>query len=159
MVVLAAATALSLAACDAVPRYRAAQGVRDFLAAVRNGDHQAFEARLDRAKLKDDVRRQLAALADDEEGDQTAGADSLINRMISPETFRVVWMRSGVSIRRAPSALEIAPLLRMTGEDRACLHNPRRGSPCILTFEEEDGVWKLVGVNAGVSGDESPANA
>jgi hypothetical protein len=161
---LTAAAVLSLAACDAVPRYRAAKGVRDFLAAIQKNDHRAFDAHVDRAKLKDDVRRQLAASADgaDEDIGRVIGGpavDDVMNRMISPESFRIVWMRSGVSIRRAPNALEIAPLLRMLGEDRACLRNPRRGSPCILTFEDENGVWKLVGVNAGLSGDESPAKA
>ncbi len=161
---LAAMAALSLAACDAVPRYRAAQGVRDFLDAVQKDDHQAFDARIDRAKLRDDVRRQLAASAagaDEDLGRALGGpaVDNLMNQMISPETFRLVWMRSGVSIRQAPNALEIAPLLRMIGDDRACLRNPRRGAPCILTFEDERGVWKLVGVNTGLSGDESPANA
>ena len=158
-----ALTALSLVACDAVPRYRAAQGVGDFLAAVQKDDHRAFDAHVDRAKLRDDMRRQLAATAagaDEDLGRVLGGpaVDNLMDQMISPETFRVVWMRSGVSIRQAPNALEIAPLLRMIGDDRACLRNPRRDSPCILTFEDERGVWKLVGVNTGLSGDESPAN-
>jgi hypothetical protein len=162
--VFASLAVLTLAACDAMPRYRAAQGVRDFLSAIQKNDHQAFDAHVDRAKVRDDVRRQLAASADgaDEDIGRVIGGpavDDMMNRMISPESFRIVWMRSGVSIRRAPNALEIAPLLRMQGEDRACLRNPRRGSPCILTFEDENGVWKLVGVNARLSGDESPANA
>lgn len=163
---LAAAAAAGLAGCDAVPRFRAAEGVHAFLTAVQKDDKTAFNARVDRPQLKDDVRRQVAAAAAGEGFGSGAAsgalggpmADALMDRLISPETFRIVWMRSGVSIRRPPSALELVPMLRMISDDRACLRAPR-GGHCVLTFQDEGGMWKLTGLRADLSEDEQAANA
>ena len=160
---LAAAMALCLCSCDAVPRYQAAEGVHAFLAAVQKDDKSAFEAHVDRAKLKRDVRRQIEETAAGAGfgvlGGMLGGpqADALMNQMISPDAFRIVWMRSGVSIRRAPSALELTPMLRMLGDDSACLH-ALHGRNCVLTFQNEGGTWKLVGARTELSGDEQATN-
>jgi hypothetical protein len=147
---IAVAAALVLAACGgAQQRYGAAEGVRDFFAAVQSGDKQAFEARIDRDALRESLKTQLRASAG---GGQDAllgrllkgdGADRLLDAMITPESFKLVAERSGAPMTRTPTAAEIAVLLRLDGEDRACLRAPGQET-CLMTFRLEDGVWKLV---------------
>ena len=148
---------LALGGCDAAVRLAAAKDVRVFFAAVQADDHAAFDAHVDRPAIRADMRRQLTTLASGEgfgpgELDQVLGgrmADSLIDRMIQPESFRIVWLRSGMPGKAAPNAVQIAVMLRMIGADRACMHNLRTPDRCIMTFRDEAGTWKLVGVQAG----------
>ena len=67
--------------------------------------------------------------------------------MISPGAFRIVWRRSGLSTGGPPPAVELAAAIRMNGPDEACLHDFKSGR-CVLTFRNEGGTFKLVGVSA-----------
>ncbi len=148
---------LGLTGCDLPVRYDAAKDVHDFLQAVKDNDRAAFEAHIDRPALRRQLRGQVGkAVA----GAGFAGADvdaflgghagdALVDQLIAPETFRIVWVRSGVSPERIPSAAELLPLLRVEGPDSACLHDLKRPDRCALTFHKEAAGWKLAGVDAG----------
>ncbi len=156
-IALAGLLGLALSGCDAPVRLAAAKDVQAFFTAVQADDHAAFDAHVDRPAIRADMRRQLTTLASGEgfgpgELEQVLGgrmADSLIDRMIQPESFRIVWVRSGMPGKTAPNAVQIAVMLRMIGADRACMHNLRTPDRCIMTFRDEAGTWKLVGVQAG----------
>ena len=160
LALVACGVAVTLSGCDMAVRMAAARDVRAFFTAVQADDHAAFDAHVDRTAVRADVRRQLTTLASGQgfapgELDQVLGgrmADSLIDKMIQPESFRIVWLRSGMSSKAPPSSMQIALMLRMIGDDRACMHNLRTPDRCIMTFRDEAGAWKLVGVQAGNMG-------
>ena len=141
--------ALALNGCDAPRRYAAAQGIHDFLAAVQADDRVGFEAHVDRPALRTELRRELAAAAAGA-GLSGRALDRLLNRgggaidqLITPGSFRIAWRKFGGGTGAAPSALELAALVRMLDPTHACLHDARGSGPCILTFADEGGTWKL----------------
>lgn len=150
---LAAAAA---AACATLPRYRAAEDVHAFLAAVRNGDRDAFEARVDRPALTVQLRSRLIAEADrrDRGGRGLAMAAAAlaaplvgvaIEVAVRPDTFRAEALRLGYAPDRPlPPPIAVAALVRPLGDGRACVSD-RRGGPCVLSFNESGGVWRLAG--------------
>ena len=147
-IVLAAALALS--ACGGVQtRHGAAEGVREFFVAVQTNDRDAFEAHIDRDALRESLKTELRASASGCEGELLdrlltgGGGDALLDAMITPQSFKLAAERSGAAMRRTPSAVEVAAMLKMEGEDRACLRNPGQDA-CVMTFERAGEVWKLV---------------
>jgi hypothetical protein len=46
-----------------------------------------------------------------------------------------------------PRTLDIAAALRPVDSGRVCAANSKK-SPCLLTFAREDGVWRLVSIDA-----------
>ena len=153
---LLGACALALVGCDQLQqRYEAAQGIHDFFSAVERGDSQAFEAHIDRPALRGQMRSgigeaigargQAAEVLNDLLGSRSA--DQAIDRMISPESFRIVWKASNAPIKTAPSAWQIAPMLKMIPPDQACLPKKPGAADCVMTFRDEGGTWKLVAVD------------
>ena len=153
---LSLAALAALGACGLPERYRAAQDVHAFFQAVRDDDQAAFEAHVDRPALRRELRAEVdqAASGAGLGGDvleRVLGAgrsEALVERMISPRSFRVVWRRSGMPAGRAPSAPEIAVMLRMVGPDEACLRD-LKSDRCVLTFRREGGTFRLAGISAG----------
>jgi hypothetical protein len=142
--------AVTLSGCDVRDRLDAAEGVRGFVAAAQSGDRKAFEAHIDRPKLRESLKAQLRA---------SSGVDPEITRrldtpegrravdgMITPDTFRIGFRRMGVAPAKAPSAPEIAASLKMLGEDRACIRSGPTSGDCVMTFERQGEIWKLVAV-------------
>jgi hypothetical protein len=145
----------ALAACATVPRFEAAGDIHAFLVAIRDGDQARFDAHVDRAALKAQLKSRLLA-------DQSAahGADSWqavgallagplvdvgVDAFVQPETFRAVALRVGYAPDRPiPNQFQISAFLRYTGDGQVCVFT-RHDGPCTLVFRDEAGTWKLVG--------------
>jgi hypothetical protein len=137
-----------LAGCSVDVRADAAQGVARFLDAVRRGDRKAFEAALDRPALRADLRDQLADLGRANGLDVEGGASEFaLDRMITPEAFRLVEARTGQTLPVAPTAAQVAVLMRVQDRGHVCLG--QTGQPhCLLSFAKKEGRWRLVGMKA-----------
>jgi hypothetical protein len=154
---IVAAALVCLAGCGRIQeRYRAAQGVHDFFAAVQSGDRAAFDAHVDRPALRAGLRDRLdKSLAGGEGGDilgallGSKSADSALDQMITPESFRILWRKAGLPADHVPSAVEISPLLILKEPGKACVRKGLKSDQCVLDFMNEGGTWKLVGVNPG----------
>lgn len=144
-----ALAALSLAGCGGKAPNAAAETASRLLAAALKNDRVAFEAEIDRAAVRDDVRRQVAEMAKGSALDVDGGpSEFALDRMISPDAVRVVDSR-GQRLTHAPSASEVAPLLRPAGDRKVCLRDAETHKDCLLTFAKGDGSgWRLVGMKA-----------
>ncbi len=148
--------ALAAAGCATLPRYRAAEDVHAFLVAVRDGDRARFEAHVDRPALTMQLRSRLIAEADRRDHGRTGLAMAAaalaaplagvaVDVAVRPDTFRAEALRLGYAPDRPlPPTLAIAALVRPLGDGRACVPD-RRGGPCVLSFDESGGVWRLAG--------------
>lgn len=140
-----------LAGCDLGERHGAAGGVKDFLAAAGSGDRAAFEARIDRARLRDTLRAQLRApeakvAPEVLRGLETAEGERMLDEMIRPEAFRLEFRRFGVAPVEAPTTAEIMGAVRVLGPGKACLRDAAKDGRCAMTFERRGAVWTLVDV-------------
>lgn len=148
--------AMLAAGCQqAATQYDAAEDVRAFITAVRENDKATFERHLDRPALRAQLLPQARAAIEAQAGPLGAMLsgqldESAVDRLIQPESFRLLLERSGAPAR-TPTAAEIATQLRVEGDGRVCL--PRApGGPCAVTFAQsgtgEAAVWRLVAINA-----------
>ncbi|HEX8233989.1 MAG TPA: DUF2939 domain-containing protein [Caulobacteraceae bacterium] len=144
-------TVSALGGCEQVQsRYGAAEGVRAFFLAVQQKDRAAFERHVDRQALRENLRGQVAREAGGDPRIATVLQNlpaSAVDQMIRPETFQLGVKRMGMSTDRVPTAAEIAVMLKMRGEDRACLGDPRVADQCLMTFERRGQDWKLVALD------------
>jgi hypothetical protein len=137
-----------LAGCGIDVRADAAQGVARFLDAVHNGDRKAFEAAVDRPLLRADLRDQLAEFGRAKDLDIQGGASEFaLDRMITPEAFRLVSARTGQPMPVAPTAAQVALLMKVKDKSHVCLGDPGKDR-CILNFAKRGGTWRLVGMQA-----------
>ena len=116
----------------------AAAAVSGLLTAARAGDIQSFEAAIDRPAMRDDLRRQMVAVARDQ-GVLVDGGPSerVLDRMIGPETVRMA----------AEDAGAVEDHLKKTGQHEVCLTD--QDAECVLTFARAKGkIWRLVGMQA-----------
>jgi hypothetical protein len=142
------ALAFVLGGCGVDVRADAANGVAKFLDAVRRGDQPAFEAALDRPALRSDLRDQLTALGRANGVDVNGGpSDFALDRMITPEAFRLVEARTGQALPIAPTAAQVALSMAVRDPNHACVQDPGKAR-CLLSFAKENGVWRLVGMPA-----------
>jgi hypothetical protein len=148
LAVALAALAVALGGCDVGVRAEASKAVERFLTAVHNDDRKAFEAGIDRAALRADLRDQLTDLAR-ARGVMVDGGPSefALDRMISPAAFRLVEAGSGDVLPVAPNAAAIALMMQVRDRTHVCVGDP--GKPrCPLSFAKRDGAWRLVGMQA-----------
>jgi hypothetical protein len=147
--VLIATTLLApLAGCDRTAAGDAAKGVAGFLEAVRRGDRAAFEAHVDRAALRADLRAQLADLGRAKDLDVDGGASEFaLDRMITPEAFRLVQAPGDAPLAAAPTLAQVAGAIQVKDRRHVCLTDARDGR-CALRFARADGVWRLTGMQA-----------
>lgn len=147
------AVLVGLSACATVPRLHAADDVHGLLVAVRDADRAAFEAHVDRAALKTQLKSRLIADAGRSGGDAAALGVVLIGPLVDigvealvrPQVFRAQALRLGYDpARPLPGVLAIASLVRPLGDGRACV-SETRGGPCVLDFTDEDGTYRLSG--------------
>lgn len=147
--------AASLSACATATRYDAAGDVHALLVAIRNNDHAAFDARVDRPALKAQIESELVRKARGSTmngGWQAAAialagpaADIAGEALVQPETFRYAANYYGYTPDRPiPDRLTIAAGLRYIGSDQVCAAKDKNG-PCLLTFTLEGGTWRLSG--------------
>lgn len=133
---------VALSACGADAKDEAAQDVRDLLVAAQEGDADAFEAGIDREKLKADLRVQVREAAREQGIDIGGPSDAALDRMIGPDAVRV----AQTDPETAPTAAQIAEILEVKDNTRACLRVPGEADGCALTFEKQGPRWKLIGV-------------
>jgi hypothetical protein len=155
---LAGLAALSLAACASVQRLDAANDVHALLISIRDDDQAAFEAHVDRAALKQELRAKL----DERIGrsEQLRGLASILgpavvdfagDTLVQPQVFRLVAQHYGYTPSTPiPNSIEIAGALKPLPDGRVCAVSKKDG-PCLLTFTKEAGVWKLTGFEGDAS--------
>jgi hypothetical protein len=142
----------ALGACAVVPRYEAANDIHAFLVAIRDGDRAGFDAHVDRAALKAQLRARLLA---DGAGSGAAGAvgallagplvDIGVDTLVRPDVFRAIAIEVGYSADKPiPGVIAIGQFVRPLDDGRACVFT-RRAGPCVLMFKDEGGVFKLIG--------------
>ena len=148
LVVALAALAVALGGCDLSVRADASKSIERFLKAVHDHDRTAFEASIDRAALRADLRDQLTELAR-AKGVVVEGGPSefALDRMISPAAFRLVEANTGQALPGAPSAAEIALIMKVQDKAHVCVGDPR-ANRCALSFAKRGGTWRLVGMQA-----------
>jgi hypothetical protein len=143
-----ATLAVALGSCDVGVRADASKAIERFLTAVHNDDRKAFEAGIDRAALRADLRDQLTDLAR-AKGVMVEGGPSefALDRMITPAAFRLVEAQTGQALHVAPNAAAIALMMQVRDRTHVCVGDT--GKPrCALTFAKREGAWRLVGMQA-----------
>jgi hypothetical protein len=148
LVVALTALAVTLGGCDIGVRADASKAIERFLTAVHNDDRAAFEAGIDRHALRADLRDQLTDLAR-AKGVVVEGGPSefALDRMISPAVFHLVAAKTGEALPTAPSAAEIALIMKVRDKAHVCVGDPSKPR-CLLSFAKRGGVWRLVGMQA-----------
>lgn len=142
-----ALSALALSGCGGGGATdEAAESASRLLTAAVENDRTAFEAEIDRPAVREDVRRQVNALARSEVLEVDGGpSDFALDRMISPDAIRLV-DPSGQALTSPPTPDQVAPLLKPAGDGRVCLRGASRD--CLLTFALAHKRWRLVGMKA-----------
>jgi hypothetical protein len=141
-----------LAGCATTQRLSAAGDVRTLLLAIRDDDHAAFDAHVDRAALEAQIQ---AALVDRTRG--AGGLGLLLSGplshaaggvLIQPEVFRAVADYYGYRPDAPiPGRLSLAAALTPLPDGRVCAKAKLHGR-CLLIFADEGGTWRLVSFDA-----------
>ena len=140
-----------VSACTSAARLGAAGDIHAFLVAIRDDDKAAFNAHVDRAALKAQLRDKLAA--DAARRDPALGAlavalgpplvDVAVDKLVQPEFFREAAEALGYSPDKPlPNSFAIAEALRPIDEAHVCVVR-KKDAPCIFIFTDEQGVWRL----------------
>lgn len=146
---LIAVATLGLAGCGGAAPKGAAESAGRLLAAAVHGDRVAFEAEIDRAAVRDDVRRQVADMARPIALDVEGGpSEFALDRMIGPDALRLVRADTGEVLTQAPTAGQVARLMKGLDSRHACLRDAAVPDRCLLTFAKIKGDWRLVGMQA-----------
>lgn len=153
-----AALVLAMQGCARKPAQRPeAAAAQALLASVWSEDSHGFEAVVDRAAVRADLRQQLLQVARENTLAIEGGAsDAALDRMITPHAFRLVAAGTGAPLAAPPTREQAAALLKPAGKDRVCLHDQTPQETCVLTFAKEtrgandkkgakdNGAWRLV---------------
>lgn len=148
-----ALAALGLSACNGAAPKAASESASRLLAAAYQNDRVAFEAEIDRAAVRDDVRRQVSEMARSKALEVDGGpSEFALDRMISPDAVRLVDGK-GAPLTSAPTPQQVAPLMKVVDARRVCLRDAGSPDNCLLTFAkgtdaEAKGHWRLVGMRA-----------
>lgn len=152
----ALAAAALLAGCATTERIGAASDVHALMIAIRDDDRPAFDAHVDRAALEAEIQAKIVERAA-QPGASTLQKDLGVafsgrlahaagGLLIRPDVFRAVADYYGYKPSTPiPGTLSIAEALRTLPDGRVCATTRRRG-PCLVTFANEAGVWRLVSV-------------
>jgi hypothetical protein len=158
--ILAALLLAALAACATTQRLTAANDVHTLLIAIRDDDHAAFDAHIDRPALEHQLEaRILERTQGAETNDAVKALGALFahpmaqlagDALLRPNVFRAVaeyyGYKPGTPI---PNQLEIAGALRALPDGRVCAAKNHNG-PCLISFADEGGVWKLVSFDGDI---------
>lgn len=144
-----AALALPLAGCGGAAPRGAAESASRLIAAALKDDRAAFEAQIDRKAVREDLRRQVAAVARTDALEVDGGpSEFALDRMIGPQALTVIAAGSGRTPAAPPSASAVAAQMKMIDDKRACVRAAPSGGDCVLTFARADRGWRLVGMKA-----------
>ena len=157
---ISAALTLALSACATTERVEEAGDVHALLIAIRDDDRPTFDAHVDRHALERQLEERILDRTESASSDdsvQTLGA--LLARPLSrlagdvllrPAVFLAVAEYYGYRPKTPiPGQFAIAAALRPAGDGRVCAARKRDG-PCLMTFADEDGVWRLVSFDGDV---------
>jgi hypothetical protein len=145
------AVALLAQACAATTQLSAGNDIHAFLVSIRDDDQATFDAHVDRAALKAQLRAKLIVDATRRSDDLGALAavvarplvNFAVDNLVQPEVFRAAAAELGYSADRPiPNTLVIAQALRPIDATHVCVARKRDG-PCIFDFADEGGVWRL----------------
>jgi len=118
-------------------RYAAALDAASFIRASRSDDRSDFDAYIDWPSVRSDIKAQLA---------QAKGA------MVRPSNLH--FKAAPGSFGGMIGAAHLALMLRSAGEGRLCLPESFWKKSCVLTFAQEGGGWKVVGMNVELFRDD-----
>ncbi|MDP3746400.1 MAG: DUF2939 domain-containing protein [Phenylobacterium sp.] len=160
-IALLALLALTLSGCATVQRYDAANDVHALLVSIRDNDRRAFDAHVDRPALKQQIEsRLLAETRKAQPGDGLAALGILLSPvladvagdvLVQPRVFRAVADYYGYGPDTPiPNALVIGAQLKPAGDGRVCATR-RKDGPCLLTFTQAAGTWRLSGFEGDLS--------
>lgn len=147
--------------CADAERFSAAGDIHALLISIRDRDQAAFDAHVDRAALKTQLRARLMAEAARRTGDDAGLAalgallarpliDAAADALIQPDVFHAVADYLGYSADRPlPGQIVIAQSVRRIDDDHVCVPRKTKG-PCLLTFRDEDHAWRLIGFEGDV---------
>jgi hypothetical protein len=148
------------AACATTQRITAASDVHALLIAIRDDDHAAFDARVDKVALEHELEARILERTQAPHvspAGQALGA--LLARSVSqlagdalvrPKVFRAVAEYFGYKPDTPiPGQFEIAAALRPLPDGRVCAAKAHKG-PCVITFANEAGTWKLVSFDGDI---------
>jgi hypothetical protein len=158
---LAGAAMLLVSACATTQRIDAAGDVHALLIAIRDDDHAAFDAHVDREALEHELEGRLLDRTQQPGADDTVKTlGALLARplarlagdaLIRPKVFRAVAEYYGYRQETPiPNQLEIAGALRALPDGRVCAAKSHKG-PCLITFANEAGTWRLVSFDGDIS--------
>ena len=148
---LVVALTMLMQACAATTQLSAGNDIHAFLLSIRDDDQASFDAHVDRAALKIQLRGKLIADASRRSDDLGALAavvgrplvDFAVDNLVQPEVFRAAAAEFGYAPDRPiPNTLVIAQALKPIDETHVCVVKKRDG-PCIFDFTQEAGVWRL----------------
>jgi hypothetical protein len=149
------------AGCATAERIDAAGDVHALMIAIRDNDRATFEAHVDRPALETELEaRMLARTQGSHTSDAVRTLGAVLARplsrlagdaLIRPEVFRDVAEFYGYRPDKPlPSQFAIAAALRSLPDGRVCAAKKRNG-PCVITFANEQGVWRLVSFDGDVA--------
>ena len=153
--------ALLAAGCATTTRYDAAGDVHDLLVSIRDNDKKAFERHIDREALKRQIEGRLVretrtSLAPD--GLKSIGialaqpaAEAASAMLLQPRALRLAAEHYGYTPDQPiPGRVAIAGSLRYLDNGQVCATRKKDG-PCLLTFTEHNGAWRLSGFEGELS--------
>lgn len=146
--------AATLCGCATTERLSAAGDVHTLLLSIRDDDRPAFDAHVDRPALEAQIQARIVDRTTRAGNpDAVRGLGVLLSGplaraaggiLIQPEVFRAVAEYYGYRPETPiPNTLQLAQVLKALPDGRVCAARTRKG-PCLLTFAQEDGVWRLV---------------
>jgi hypothetical protein len=146
-----------LVSCATTQRFSAAGDLHALLISIRDDDRAAFDAHVDRVALQAQIQAMIVERARAEDvPDALKGLGLLASgplakaagkALIRPDVFRAVADYYGYRPDTpVPGAFAIAAALRPVAGGRVCAARGPKG-PCLLTFADEDGTWRLVAFN------------
>jgi hypothetical protein len=156
-----AGLALALAGCATTQRIEASGDVHALLIAIRDDDAAAFDAHVDKVALKRELEaRILQRTQRPDESDATRALGALLahplaqlagEALLKPKVFLAVAEYYGYTPDTPiPNELVIAGALRALPDGRVCAAR-RHGGPCVITFADEAGTWRLVSFDGDIS--------
>jgi hypothetical protein len=158
---LTAGLALALAGCATTQRIEASGDVHALLVAIRDDDRAAFDARIDKPALRRELETRILERTQRPDLDATTHALGALlahplaqlagDALLRPKVFLAVAEYYGYAPDTPiPSQLEIAAALRALPDGRVCAARKRNG-PCLITFADEEGTWRLVSFDGDIS--------
>ncbi|HVK42121.1 MAG TPA: DUF2939 domain-containing protein [Phenylobacterium sp.] len=157
---LLALAALTLSACATAQRYDAANDVHALLISIRDNDQAAFDAHVDRPALKRQIEARLTAEGRKAGGDSLGALSAILapalaefagEALVQPQVFRSVANYYGYDASKPlPGPMVIGSQLKAVGDGQVCATRKKDG-PCLLTFTETGGTWRLSGFEGDLS--------